>query len=83
MSSNPILSQTGPLYITNIRLVDNNSVHISGTEIINGEKTFNNTIKTNIIQNSDNISTNILQTGSILSINGKKYLRLLNLSQIF
>ena len=96
MSSNPILNQTGPLYITDLRVVDNNTVHISGSEIINGNKTFNNKINTNEIENtgiittttlnsttisnSGTITSNILNTGSILASNGKKYLRLLNLS---
>jgi len=45
-TSFPILNQAGPIYISDIRLLDNNTVHINGTEIISGEKTFNDNIKT-------------------------------------
>ena len=79
-TSYPILNQTGPIYISDIRLVDNNTVHINGTEIISGEKTFNNKIKTTSLENTGSIITNIIQTNSITTSNGKKYLRLLNLS---
>ena len=64
-TSYPILNQAGPIYISDIRLLDNNTVHINGTEIISGEKTFNNNIKTYSIQNTNSIITNSLHSTSL------------------
>ena len=64
-TSFPILNQAGPIYISDIRLVDNNTVHINGTEIISGEKTFNDNIKTYSIQNTNSITTNNLHSTSL------------------
>ena len=63
--SYPILNQAGPIFISDIRLVDNNTVHINGTEIISGEKTFNDNIKTYSIQNTNSITTNNLHSTSL------------------
>ena len=69
--SKPILSLTGPLHLGDLRILDQNTVHTSGTEEINGQKTFNNIIYTNSISNTGStttetlISSGITNTGNI------------------
>ena len=64
-TSYPILNQAGPIYISDVRLLDNNIVHINGVEIISGEKTFNDTIKTSSLLNTNNITTTSLHSASL------------------
>ena len=45
MSSN-ILPTSGAINITDMRLLDNGMVHLSGNETISGQKTFNNILNT-------------------------------------
>ena len=69
--SKPILILTGPLHLGDLRILDQNTVHTSGTEEINGQKTFNNIIYTNSISNTGStttetlISSGITNTGNI------------------
>jgi hypothetical protein len=56
MSSN-IFPTTGAIKITDMRILNNNVVHLSGNETISGQKTFNDTL----------ISTGITNTGTITS----------------
>lgn len=91
----PVLTSSGPLKMSDMRYLDSNTVHILASETINGVKTFNSTINTNNISNTglitstnittnilntNNITTNTITTSSLLLLNGKKYIRLLNLS---
>ena len=87
MSSN-ILPTSGAINITDMRLLDNGMVHLSGNETISGQKTFNNILNTlQGITNSGLLTTNgitntgdITTSGNLLTSSGKKYIRLLNIS---
>jgi hypothetical protein len=84
MSSN-IFPTTGAIKITDMRILNNNVVHISGNETISGQKTFNDTLTTNQIINTGTLINNgdIRISGNLLTSGGIKYLRLLNISNYY
>ena len=76
--SQPVLSTSGNLNFSDIRILDINTVHINSNESISGQKTFNNILSTlQGISNTGNISTetltvggNVINSNSTINING-------------